>query len=143
VLLDDVLTIHGDGAAARDFTHVVDTCRAIDLILQAPGETVHGEVFNLASGQHRSIVDVARDVVTEMGYAPDRMQFIGNRPGQWCATPAIVRRSSAFLDGHPNWTGSKVCAGRSHGTGQSRFVVAAAVYAPNSDRDCRGQLEYH
>ncbi len=82
VLLDETLTVHGDGGAARDFVHVDDTCRAIDLILQAPGEMVHGEVFNIASGQHRTIADIARDVVETMGYRNARIEFIGDRPGQ-------------------------------------------------------------
>jgi dTDP-glucose 4,6-dehydratase len=36
----------------------------------------------LSSGQHRSIRDIARDVVGLMNYAPDRIQFIDDRPGQ-------------------------------------------------------------
>jgi dTDP-glucose 4,6-dehydratase len=82
VLLDEKLTVHGDGKAARDFIHVEDTCRAIDVIMQAPGELVHGEVFNIASGQHHPVADIARDVVALMNYQPDRIQFIGDRPGQ-------------------------------------------------------------
>src|SRR5215467_9245679 len=65
-LLDEKLTVHGDGTAARDFLFVEDTCRAIDTILQAPGELVHGETFNIASGEHRSIIEIARDVVELM-----------------------------------------------------------------------------
>ena len=82
VLLNEKLTVHGDGEAARDFIHVDDTCRAIDLILQAPAELVHGETFNIASGEHRTIRDIARDVVTLMHYAGDRIEFIEDRPGQ-------------------------------------------------------------
>src|SRR5262249_9812289 len=82
VLLGEDLTVHGDGAAARDFLFVDDTCRAIDMILQAPAELVHGEIFNIASGEHRSIGNIARDVVNLMGYDSDRIQFIDNRPGQ-------------------------------------------------------------
>jgi dTDP-glucose 4,6-dehydratase len=82
VLLDENLTVHGDGAAARDFLFVEDTCRAIDMILEAPGELVHGETFNVASGEHHSIVNIARDVVRLMNYRADRIQFIDDRPGQ-------------------------------------------------------------
>jgi dTDP-glucose 4,6-dehydratase len=81
-LLNETLTVHGDGEAARDFVYVEDTCRAIDLALQAPGELVNGEVFNVASGEHRSIVDIARDITGEMKYSPDKIEFIGDRPGQ-------------------------------------------------------------
>jgi dTDP-glucose 4,6-dehydratase len=81
-LLDEKLTVHGTGEAARDFLHVTDTCRAIDLIMQAPDELVNGEVFNVASGEHHAIVDIARDVVGLMKYRSDEIQFIGDRPGQ-------------------------------------------------------------
>ena len=87
VLLEEKLTVHGNGEAARDFLHVDDTCRALDLILQAPDHLVHGETFNVASGQHRSILDIARDVIAEMSYRADRIQFIEDRPGQ------VVRHS--------------------------------------------------
>jgi dTDP-glucose 4,6-dehydratase len=82
ILLDEKLTVHGNGEAARDFLHVEETCRAIDLILQAPDELVHGETFNVASGEHRSIIEIARDVVELMNYRMDRIQFIEDRPGQ-------------------------------------------------------------
>jgi dTDP-glucose 4,6-dehydratase len=82
VLLDEKLTVHGDGTAARDFIHVEDTCRAIDLVLQAPDDLVDGQIFNVASGEHRSIVDIARDVIRLMDYRMDQIQFIDDRPGQ-------------------------------------------------------------
>jgi dTDP-glucose 4,6-dehydratase len=82
VLLDEDLTVHGNGMAARDFLHVDDVCRAIDMILEAPDELVHGETFNIASGEHHSIADIARDVVSLMNYRPDRIKFIDDRPGQ-------------------------------------------------------------
>src|SRR6516165_5621428 len=48
----------------------------------APDELVHGETFNVASGEHRSIIEIARDVVELMNYRMDRIQFIEDRPGQ-------------------------------------------------------------
>lgn len=82
VLLDEPLTVHGSGASARDFLYVDDTCRGIDMLLSAPAELVEGQVFNLASGSHRTIASIAEDVVAAMGYRRDRIQFIGERPGQ-------------------------------------------------------------
>jgi dTDP-glucose 4,6-dehydratase len=81
-LLKETLTVHGTGDAARDFVYVEDTCRAIDLILQAPGELVHGEAFNVASGEHRSILEIAGDITAQMDYPRDQIEFIGDRPGQ-------------------------------------------------------------
>jgi dTDP-glucose 4,6-dehydratase len=82
VLLDEPLTVHGDGTAARDFTHVEDDCRAIDMILHADLEKVNGEVFNVGSGEHRAIRDIARDVLELMGGRLDAIRMVGPRPGQ-------------------------------------------------------------
>src|SRR5215469_4161237 len=53
VLLNEKLTVHGTGAAARDFIHVDDICRGVDLIMHAESTEMIGEVFNLAAGAHR------------------------------------------------------------------------------------------
>jgi dTDP-glucose 4,6-dehydratase len=82
VLLDEPLNVHGEGLSARDFLYVDDTCRGIDMLLSAPAELVQGEVFNLASGEHRSIHSIACDVADMMDYRRDRIQLIGERPGQ-------------------------------------------------------------
>jgi dTDP-glucose 4,6-dehydratase len=82
VLLNEPLTVHGTGESARDFLHVEDTCRAIDMLMSAPAELVEGETFNLASGEHRSIQSIAEDVVDIMKYNRECIQFIGERPGQ-------------------------------------------------------------
>lgn len=81
-LLDEDLTVHGAGAAQRDFVNVADTCRALDLLLHAPDETVTGEVFNIASGECRDVLSIAHDVVGRMGASADRIRRIGDRPGQ-------------------------------------------------------------
>src|SRR5262249_28200245 len=81
-LLDEELTVHGTGNSARDFLHVADTCRGIDMILSAPLEVVQGEVFNLASGEHRTINSIANDVVELMRYPTDRIQLIGEGHGR-------------------------------------------------------------
>jgi dTDP-glucose 4,6-dehydratase len=82
VILGEDITVHGDGSAARDFIHVDDTCRALDAIINAPSEKVVGDVFNLASGEHRSIAEIAQAMVEEMDCDPAKIKFIGDRPGQ-------------------------------------------------------------
>ena len=39
-----------DGLSRRDWLHVDDTCRALDLILHCERQDVVGKVFNLGSG---------------------------------------------------------------------------------------------
>jgi dTDP-glucose 4,6-dehydratase len=82
VLLDEDLTVHGDGTAARDFIYAEDLCRALDLVMHAPAEKVQGQVFNVASTQHRSISEIAHDIAKVMNYPRSRIVFIGDRPGQ-------------------------------------------------------------
>jgi dTDP-glucose 4,6-dehydratase len=87
VILDQPITVHGDGAAARDFIHAEDTCAALDLVMHAPDEKVVGEVFNVASGVDRSVLSIAQDIVAKMSGKKESITFIGNRPGQ------VVRHS--------------------------------------------------
>jgi len=54
-----------DGAQRRDFVHVSDVARAVRLALEAPSE-VSG-VFNIGSGESRTIRDVARQLAATMG----------------------------------------------------------------------------
>jgi dTDP-glucose 4,6-dehydratase len=82
VLLNEPLTVHGDGGAARDFVFVDDNCGAIAAALSAPLELVKGRVFNVGSGTHRSILEIARDVIRVMGGKESQIKFVGDRPGQ-------------------------------------------------------------
>ncbi|WP_029896978.1 dTDP-glucose 4,6-dehydratase [Desulfohalovibrio reitneri] len=82
VILDEKLRVHGDGQSSRDFIHTDDTCRAIDMALHAPQDKVVGEVFNVGSGQHRSILSIAQDITSIMCTDKQCWVHVGNRPGQ-------------------------------------------------------------
>lgn len=103
VLLEEPLTVHGQGMAARDFVHVEDCCRAIDLVIHAPEEKVAGQVFNVASGQDRSILSIAQDVVRLMDYDPSHIEFVGERPGQVIRHTGDWSRINQTLGWSPNW----------------------------------------
>jgi dTDP-glucose 4,6-dehydratase len=81
-LLDDPLTVHGDGRALRDWIHVEDHCRALDLILHQDVDEVEGEVINLGSGRSIDIRTIAEILCKKMDVPFSRVQFIGDRPGQ-------------------------------------------------------------
>ncbi|MSU26087.1 MAG: NAD-dependent epimerase/dehydratase family protein, partial [Candidatus Levybacteria bacterium] len=81
-LLDEPLTVHGDGKSQRDFMHVKDVSRAIDLIMHAPIDTVKGEVFNIGSGKAISILDIAHYIAKYMNNPKSSVNFVGERPGQ-------------------------------------------------------------
>ena len=81
-ILNEPIRVHGDGSAARDFVFVEDTCRAIDAVVHADLDKVRGEVFNVASSVHRSILSVAQDIVKMLGKEESVIRFSGDRPGQ-------------------------------------------------------------
>lgn len=144
VLLGEKLTVHGAGLAARDFVHVEDTCRAIDLVLNAPDDLVHGEVFNIASGEHRTILDIARDVVTHMDYSPDRIQFIGDRPGQVVRHTGDWSKIHRVLGWAPRWSWAEGLKQtiewyRAHQSTWSRQLYLREIPIITA----AGKLEYH
>ena len=81
-LLDEPLRVHGDGSAMRDWTHVDDTCAALDCILHADLAPLRGEVINIGSGDSISIADIAGMVVRVMGASSSLITYVGERPGQ-------------------------------------------------------------
>lgn len=81
-LLKEPLNVHGDGSAARDFVFVEDVCNAVDSIIHADINKVAGQVFNVATGHHRSILDIAKDVIRLMDSDEKLIRYIGERPGQ-------------------------------------------------------------
>jgi dTDP-L-rhamnose 4-epimerase len=65
-----------DGAQRRDFVHVSDVARAFLAALDTPG--ISGRVFNIGSGEHRTVEDVARLQAASMG-RPDLQPEIANK----------------------------------------------------------------
>ena len=58
--------IFEDGQQRRDFVHVSDVARAFVLALDHP--QADGEVFNIASGEDRTVEQVARQQAASMGH---------------------------------------------------------------------------
>lgn len=80
------IPIYGDGQQVRDWLHVEDHCRAVEMILDrgAPGDT-----FNIASGESFTNVEVARTVCDALddlrpatgGPRRELISFVADRPG--------------------------------------------------------------
>lgn len=100
-ILDEPIRIHGDGSAARDFVFSEDTCRAIDMVIHAPIEEVKGEVFNVASSIHRTILSIAQEIVSLMGKDETMIKFSGDRPGQVFRHTGDITKIGARLGWQP------------------------------------------
>jgi dTDP-glucose 4,6-dehydratase len=102
ILLKEQLRVHGQGTSARDFVYVEDNCEAIDLALHAPEEKVVGETFNVGSGQHRSILSIAEDIIEMM--CPEEnncVMHVGDRPGQVIRHTADTSKIETILGWKP------------------------------------------
>lgn len=80
-LHDRPLPVYGSGTNTRDWIHASDHCAALETILLAPGEQVHGEVFNVGAAEERSILDNARLVLDLLGKPHNLITFVPDRLG--------------------------------------------------------------
>jgi len=71
------LPIYGDGSAVRDYLHVEDHCRGIDVALRhgGPGD------YNIGTGAEIDGVAVADTVLRLVGRGPELRQFVRDRLG--------------------------------------------------------------
>jgi dTDP-L-rhamnose 4-epimerase len=60
------IPIYEDGLETRDFIHVSDITRALEIAMQAGVPS--GQVINLGSGQGTSVLDLAKELLAASGY---------------------------------------------------------------------------
>ena len=71
------LPLYGDGLNVRDWIHVSDHCRALDLILHQGRDA---EIYNIGGDCERRNIDVARAILRSMGKPESLIQFVSDRP---------------------------------------------------------------
>lgn len=72
------LPLYGDGKQIRDWIYVSDNCEAIDLVVQN-GKA--GEIYNIASRNERTNLEVARLILKILGKTDTLIKFVSDRPG--------------------------------------------------------------
>jgi dTDP-glucose 4,6-dehydratase len=100
-ILGEPLTVHGDGKAQRDFMHVSDVARAVDILIHAPLEKVVGEVFNVGSGKAISNIAIAKAIVKYMKLPESQIKFVGERPGQVSTFACDFRKMNKLFGWKP------------------------------------------
>ncbi len=75
---DKPLPMYASTQNRREWLHVRDHCRAIDLVLQSDRI---GETYNVGSGVEKSIEEIADVVVELTGKSSDLKQIVPDRPG--------------------------------------------------------------
>jgi len=72
------LPLYGDGKQVRDWIYVMDNCEGIDLVMQ---KSKPGEIYNIASGNERTNLEVAKFIIKKLGRPESLMKFVPDRPG--------------------------------------------------------------
>ncbi len=70
--------LYGDGLNVRDWLHVADHCRALDLVIER-GEP--GEVYNVGGGNEVTNLDLTRRILAGLGRSEDLIRPVADRPG--------------------------------------------------------------
>jgi dTDP-glucose 4,6-dehydratase len=77
--MDDLhVPLYGDGQNVRDWLHVSDNCRALDLIIDVG---VPGEVYNIGGGNHVKNADLTRRILQLLGKPESLIRHVADRPG--------------------------------------------------------------
>jgi dTDP-glucose 4,6-dehydratase len=77
-LAHESLPLYGDGLNIRDWIHVEDHCRAIDLILHQ-GEA--GEIYNIGGGSEKTNVELTSIILKKLNRPETLIRYVKDRPG--------------------------------------------------------------
>jgi dTDP-glucose 4,6-dehydratase len=78
-LIDDLpVPLYGDGGQIRDWLHVLDHCRGVDLLIEAG---VNGEVYNIGGGNHVRNVDLTHRILELTGKSEALIRRVTDRQG--------------------------------------------------------------
>ncbi|NIS67936.1 MAG: dTDP-glucose 4,6-dehydratase [Proteobacteria bacterium] len=95
------LPIYGDGLNVRDWIHVEDHCRAIDVIIHKGGE---GEVYNIGGDNERTNIEIVKQILRIMGKPEDLICFVKDRLGhdrRYAIDSSKIRRELGWKDEIP------------------------------------------
>jgi dTDP-glucose 4,6-dehydratase len=72
------LPIYGDGLQVRDWIHVDDHARALDLVLH---EGIPGEVYNVGADNEKPNIEIVRLLLKLLGKPESMIRYVKDRPG--------------------------------------------------------------
>ena len=72
------LPVYGDGLNVRDWLHVGDHCRAIDLVLH---QGKPGEIYNIGGNNERTNLDIVKTILKMLDKPESLIRYVKDRPG--------------------------------------------------------------
>lgn len=73
-----LVPVYGDGSNVREWIHVEDNCRAIQLVLEKGNP---GEIYNIGAGNRLSNLELIQLIATKMRVEGDLVEFVLDRSG--------------------------------------------------------------
>lgn len=95
------LPVYGDGLNVRDWLHVEDHCRALELVLFRGRP---GEIYNIGGHGERTNLEVVRAILKILGKPESLIRFVKDRPGhdrRYAIDPSKITRE---LGWRPRYT---------------------------------------
>jgi len=91
--IDDIpVPLYGDGRNVRDWLHVLDHCRGVDLLIDV---ATNGEVYNIGGGNDIMNVDLTHRILESLGKSRSLIKPVADRPGhdrRYCLDTTKLRR---------------------------------------------------
>jgi len=104
-LADSPVPLYGDGMNVRDWLHVEDHCRAVELVLDR-GEP--GRVYNVGGDNERTNLEITELILEHLGRSRDLISFVTDRPGhdrRYAIDSARIQEELGWRPGHTFETG--------------------------------------
>ena len=77
--IDDIpVPLYGDGKNVRDWLHVLDHCRGVDLLIE---QGVNGEVYNIGGGNDVMNIDLTHQILDGLGRPLSLIKPVADRQG--------------------------------------------------------------
>ena len=90
--IDDIpVPLYGDGKNVRDWLHVLDHCRAVDLLID---RATDGEVYNIGGGNDVMNIDLTHRILDALGKPRSLIKPVADRPGhdrRYCLDTSKLR----------------------------------------------------
>ncbi|MBF0499572.1 MAG: dTDP-glucose 4,6-dehydratase [Candidatus Riflebacteria bacterium] len=94
---DQQVPVYGDGMNIRDWIHVIDHCRAIEMVWKN-GKA--GEVYNVGADNERTNIELTRMILKDCGKDESLMRYVKDRPGhdrRYAIDSAKIRSQIGWL----------------------------------------------
>lgn len=92
------LPIYGDGLQIRDWLHVEDHCRGIELVLERGRK---GEIYNIGGGTELTNIQLAQKILSAFGCNDSMIKFVEDRPGHDTRYSVDIKKISTELGYRP------------------------------------------